>query len=246
MYSRHIDFERILNFRDLGGYRTEDGRAVAWRRLFRSGELHVMTESDIIKLREEIKLSTVIDLRTSGTIELFGIGPIDEVGAKYYNFPISIVIDSDNDEEKQFSNSGEVYLYRVKNKGYSKRIIRALEIIAEPENHPLVFHCNAGKDRSGILAAILLEVLGVADEDVIKDYALTALAIDEFDNRWLNDPRIAETIKSIPMFQRVVSPESMEFFLSGLKKEYGSVRGYLQAQGAKVELFDQLEQALLV
>ena len=53
--------------------------------------------------------------------------------------------------------------------------LEALEIIAEPENHPLVFHCNAGKDRTGSLAAVVLGVLGVMDEDIIEDYALTSI-----------------------------------------------------------------------
>ena len=62
-YSRHIDFESVLNFRDLGGYRAGDGRKIAWRRIFRSGEMHHMTARDITRFKEEIKLRSVIDLR---------------------------------------------------------------------------------------------------------------------------------------------------------------------------------------
>jgi len=248
-YSRHIKFEEVLNFRDLGGYRTRGGHMVAWRRLFRSGELHHMTSRDITRLKEEIRLRSVIDLRSSIRLEQLGVGPLNEVGVKYYNVPFIIITDSDDDKEKElfrgFSNSGEVYLYRVRNKEYGRRIIEALEIIAEPDNHPLVFHCNAGKDRSGILAAIVLGILGVADEDIIEDYTLTAPYMKEFINRWNNDPKTAEVHKNLPEYQLEASPESMALFLSTLKREYGSVRGYVEAQGAEVSLIHRLEKALL-
>jgi protein tyrosine/serine phosphatase len=63
-YSRHIDFESVPNFRDLGGYRTHDGRSVAWRRLFRSAALHKMNDRDIVRLKAEISPRAVIDLRS--------------------------------------------------------------------------------------------------------------------------------------------------------------------------------------
>ena len=221
---------------------------VAWRRLFRSGELHHMTRHDITRLKEEIRLRTVIDLRNSVQLELHGVGPLDEVGVKYYNIPF-IINDSDNINEKElfqgFSNVGEVYLYNMRHKEYGKRVVRALEIIAEPENHPLVFHCNAGKDRTGSLAAIVLGVLGVMDEDIIEDYTLTAPYHKEFINRWNNDPKTAEVHEHLPNYTFETSPGSMALFLSTLRQEYGSIRGYAEVQGAEVSLFKRLERTLL-
>jgi protein-tyrosine phosphatase len=252
-YSRSIKFEAVLNFRDLGGYRAQGGRTVTWRRLFRSGELHNMTSRDIIRLKEEIGLRSVIDLRGSVQQELLGVGPLNELEVRYYKVPLSIITESftSNDRENEirlfrgFSNSGEGYLYRVRKKEYGRRIVDALEIIAEPDNHPLVFHCNAGKDRSGILAAIVLGVLGVADEDIIEDYTLTAPYMKEFIDRWNNDLKTAEVHKNLPEYQLKASPESMVLFLSTLKKEYGSVREYVMAQGAEASLIHRLEKALL-
>ena len=86
-YPRHIKFESVLNFRDLGGYRTQRGQTVAWRRLFRSGELHYMTKRDMVRLKEEIKLRSVIDLRNSMELEQVGVGLLNEIGVKYYNIP---------------------------------------------------------------------------------------------------------------------------------------------------------------
>ena len=149
-YPRHIELESVLNFRDLGGYRTRRGQTVAWRRLFRSGELHHMTERDITRLKEEIGLHSVIDLRRTIELEQVGVGCLNEVGVKYYNIPLITISDSDRDKErvifKDFSNQGEVYLYRIRHEEFGRRMVEALEIIAEPDNHPLVFHCTVGKD----------------------------------------------------------------------------------------------------
>ena len=249
-YSRQIVFDSILNFRDLGGYRTHSGRKTAWRRIFRSGELHRMTERDVRRLKEEIRLSTVIDLRSPPLAEQLGIGPITEVGVKFYSVPLSIITDDDNwtiqEIYRDFTNSGEVYLYRIRNKEYGKRLVEALEIIAKPENYPLVFHCYAGKDRSGILAAILLNVLGILDEDIINDYTLSAPYMDEFIKRWDDDPITADINKNLPPYQLEAAPESMAFFLSMLKREYGSAKEYIENHGADRSLWNRLERALLV
>jgi protein-tyrosine phosphatase len=242
-YPRHIRFEAVFNFRDLGGYRTRGGQILAWRRLFRSSELHHMTSHDITRLREEIRLRSVIDLRRSRQLE--PSSPLNEVGVEYYNIPL---IDRGNDNEnvnQDFSNMGEVYSYLVRREEFGRRVVEALEIIAEPDNLPLVFHCSAGKDRTGILTAIVLSILGVTDEDIIEDYTLTAPYMRELINRWNNDPKSSEVLKNVPEYLLKASPESMTVLLSTLKREYGSVRGYVEAHGAEVPLINRLKTALL-
>lgn len=242
-YPRHIRFEAVFNFRDLGGYWTRRGQTVAWRRLFRSSELHHMTGHDIAQLKKEIRLRSVIDLRSSRQLE--PSSPLNEVGVEYYNIPF---IDRGDDREnvyKDFSNMGEVYSYLVRHGEFGRRVIEALGIIAEPDNLPLVFHCSAGKDRTGILTAIVLGILDVTDEDIIEDYTLTAPYMKELINRWNNDPKSAEVLKNVPEYLWEASPESMAFFLSTLKREYGSARGYVEAHGAELSLIHSLETALL-
>jgi protein-tyrosine phosphatase len=181
-YPRHIHFESVPNFRDLGGYRTHDGRTVAWRRVFRSATLHKMSDPDIARLKQDISPRAVIDLRSprgpGREVHLLG-----EIGARYYPAPFStwpfpgpstrpVSSSYGKDEAKVDPNTtsmGEIYLYRVSEKPFGKRLVDALEIIAEPENHPLVFHCSAGKDRTGVLAAMVLTAMGIVDDDVVGD-----------------------------------------------------------------------------
>lgn len=87
-YPRHIHFESVSNFRDLGGYRTHDGRTVAWRRVFRSAALHKMSDPDIARLKQDISPRAVIDLRSPRDPER-EVHLLGEIGARYYSTPFS-------------------------------------------------------------------------------------------------------------------------------------------------------------
>ena len=194
-YSRHLRFKSVTNFRDLGGYRTRQGRTVAWRRVFRSGEFARINQDDYRRLTEEIRLAAVVDLRSDFEVKRQGIGLPAESGIKYYN--ISFITDGGKTEAeaqryKAFTNMGEFYLEIVRDKGFGGRIIQALEIIAEAKNHPLVFNCAIGKDRTGILAAMLLSVLGVAEKDIIEDYSLSDQYMDELRTKLNREGKIPE------------------------------------------------------
>ena len=247
-YSRQIEFESIANFRDLGGYQTSDGKTVSWRRLFRSGQLHEMTQNDFGQLREHIGLATVIDLRSTYEIERQGIGLLSGSGIRYHN--ISFISDGGNRtaNEKRYkglTDMSGLYLNLMRQKDFGKRLIEALEIVAATENQPLVFHCSAGKDRTAILAAVLLGVLGVRSQDIIEDFCLSAPYTVVLLKRMQGDPRWAEDAKALPDFFWKVSPDSMALFLNTINKEHGSIRGYLEAQGAEITLAPRLEKSLL-
>ncbi|MFN0029761.1 MAG: tyrosine-protein phosphatase [Acidimicrobiales bacterium] len=165
------------NFRDLGGYRSADGRTVRWGRVYRSDALR-LTDDDVAVLRDRIGLRTIIDLRTAwefGNLEGGGkahyVQRLNQVGAERFHIPIV-------DETRMRRQVSEERPPGAK--GYGKMLERgatalgeAFTLIANPELHPLVFHCAAGKDRTGILAALLLGILGVDDDTIIEDYALS-------------------------------------------------------------------------
>ena len=248
IYSRQIDFESVPNFRDIGGYHTRDGYTIAWHRLFRSGELRHMTAGDLTKLREEIGLISVIDLRSVFEIKHRGMGLLSEAGFKYYNvsfIPDGGERDGDARRFREFPNMGEFYVDLVRQKGFGRRIVEALEIIAEPENHPLVFHCTAGKDRTGILAAMLLSILGVRDDDIKNDYCLTGPYIEALFNRLKSEVKIVEDSMRLPDFFWTATPESMALLLDTLRRENGSVSDYVAAHGAAPALVGRLKTALL-
>ncbi len=251
-YPRHIHFESAPNFRDLGGYRTHAGRTVAWRRLFRSAALHRMNDRELSRLKQEISPRTIIDLRSPRDLEKDPqVVRLKEMGARYHPIPFSTWPwpSLSNDEAKADPNAtsmGAIYLYRISEKSFGKRLVDALEIIAESDNHPLIFHCSAGKDRTGVLAAMVLAAMGIVDEDVVEDYALSAPFMKDILDRMSSDPETAQGVKDLPEFQWEATAASMAAFLSLLRVEYGSTDGYLKANGASSSLVDRMKAALLV
>lgn len=246
-YPRHLNFDNIVNFRDIGGYPARDGRTVTWRRIFRSGEFHRMTENDLDRLTGELGLISIIDLRSSREIEGHGLGLLAGSGIKQHNVSFIAGADRDEDERlfKECTNMGEFYLYIVGHPEFGSRLVAALELIADPANHPLVFHCAVGKDRTGILAAVLLSVIGVADADIIKDYSLSGPCMEELRQQIAHDPEASKAVAPLPDYFWKADPESMELFLSELRRKYGSITDYLYAQGAEPSLIQSLEDAVL-
>ena len=217
-YSRHIYFESVINFRDLGGYRARDGRSVSWRRLFRSGDFRSMTANDLALLTGEIGVNSVVDLRSPPEVEKQGIGRLAEADINYQNLAFFTGVDRKEDEKafQECKSMGEIYLYMISNRQLNERIVAALEVIAAPENHPLVFHCAVGKDRTGILAAVLLGAVGVSDDDIIQDYALSHSHIQELYRKFQKDPKTSKDIQPLPDYFWEATPESMTLFLSSL------------------------------
>jgi protein-tyrosine phosphatase len=250
-YQRVIPFENIQNFRDLGGYYTRGGQTIAWRKIFRSSRLVHMSPKDK-NILKEIGIKTVIDLSTpAGQLQQQEKALLGEIGAEYYNVPFrpdnpNYYLEEELELYKNVTNMGEVYLYRFRRGTFGKRVLECLEMMAAQENHPLVFHCGVGKDRTGMLAAILLASLGVTDKDIIDDYIMTAACMEDMKKNIVNDPATPEVVKNLPDFTWEAVPESMSTFLKGLRREYDSINGYLKAQGISVSLIKRLEKALLV
>lgn len=247
-HNRHIYLKSVTNLRDIGGYKARNGKTIVWRRIFRSGELVRLTREDFQIIKEEIRPVSLLDLRSTFEVERHGIGLITEANVKYYN--VSFVADGGDREAnerryRKFTNMGEFYLDLVQDKEFGQCIIEALEVIAEPKNHPLVFHCAVGKDRTGILAAVLLSVLGVEDKDIIEDYSLSGPYMEKLLKNVNNDPGLAEAAKALPGYFWEATPDSMALFLAEIRREYGSVEDYLKAQGVEPSLTHRLEMALL-
>ncbi len=102
------------------------------------------------------------------------------------------------------------------------------------------------KDRTGVLAALLLSILGVGDKYIVDDYILTAHYMKDFYTRLISEPNTPEEVKNLPGYTWEASKESMYLFLSGIKNKYGSAKDYIKTHGGKQSLFNNLEKALLV
>jgi len=203
------------------------------------------------RLKEDIRPRAVIDLGTPReATRQREISLLGELGARYHNVPFRPdspdYVKHEMELFRDATDMGELYLSRIRPPEYGKRLVNSLELIADRNNHPLVFHCSAGKDRTGVLAAMLLAATGVIDEDIVRDYALSAPFMRGIRDRMTNDPAATPELKALPDFQWKASAESMVRFLALLRREYGSAAGYLEAQRADASLPRRLEEALLV
>lgn len=239
--TRHIDFERLHNFRDVGGYPTRDGRTVRWGTLYRSDSLSKLTGADLARFRE-LGVRTVIDLRYPWEIEARGRVP-DEAGVTYHNLSI------EHRPYDQAALGPEVEPARYLADRYAevaadgiKEIRRALDVIAFGDA-PVVIHCSAGKDRTGLLIALVLALLGVSEADIVADFALTGLATERFLADYRADPR--NPVLRWPGYGQAPA-EVMRLFLAELAAGHGSVHGYATAQlGVDHELIAALQARLL-
>lgn len=245
MPSRTLDFEGCVNFRDLGGYRTADGRMVAWRRLFRADGLNKLTPTDRSRL-VELGLATVIDLRTLDEAEQRGSFPVDEIPVRYVGLPLTDVLPATEDlpDWREADYVADRYGAMVSEGG--PVLTEAIHVLASGQALPAVMHCSAGKDRTGVLSALVLAFLGVPDKTIVEDYALSAAAMGRLLERLKAEyPEAADQVeKYAPAILHVV-PDTMERFLGTLVEEYGSYDELAAALGV-VEAMDRLRSVVLV
>jgi protein-tyrosine phosphatase len=247
-FTRKIAIESVINFRDLGGYQTKDGYTVAWRRIFRSGDFRNITPDDFARIEKEVGLKAVIDLRTTEEIKQQGKYGFSEAGIRYHHVPFPGDGNNSKDQDKALkacTNLGEFYLQMINSKTFQKQLIAALQIIADVKNQPVAFHCAIGKDRTGILSALLLSILGIDDAAIINDYTLSGPPVQELRDKMMLNPPDIDFVKKIPDYFWEARPETMALFLTTLKQKYGTIVGYLINLGVDTYLIEGIRKVLL-
>ncbi len=231
MATRTLELEGSVNFRDLGGYPTRDGRTVAWRRLFRADGLHKLTPADRAHLAG-LGLATVVDLRTRDEAEQRGRFPVDDLPVHYVELPLTDVLPAPEELPEWRQSSYVAGRYAAMVVEGAPALTAAVGVLAGDGALPAVVHCSAGKDRTGVLSALVLAFLGVPDEEIVADYALSAAAMDRLLASLKTEyPDAEEELdRYAPAILHVV-PESMEEFLAWLWVRYGSADGVAEALG---------------
>ncbi|MBM7773230.1 protein-tyrosine phosphatase [Actinokineospora baliensis] len=219
---RHIRFERLRNFRDLGGYPTADGGTVRWQAVYRADTLGKLRGADWSRFLE-LGIRSVVDLRYPWEVERDGAVPeverFDYVNLSIEHRPYDqAATDPDIDPWRFLADRAA----EVVEDGAGE-IRLAIEHIADARG-PVVVHCTSGKDRTGLVAAFLLTLLGVDRAQVLDDFALTELASAHL----LADWQAAYPDKTMrwPFYGRAPATV-MDHVLTDLADRYGSVHGYL-------------------
>ncbi len=247
--ARLVPLEGAHNFRDLGGYTGLGGRQTRWGRLFRSDTLHELTGADVARLLA-LGLHTVIDLRTERELSLTGRGPLEPEAIAFHH--LSVVREgADRTAEGEAvaapaspgEDLSERYLWYLEVGRDS--LVEALTLLGEGARYPLVFHCAAGKDRTGVLAALILEIVGVDRELIVADYVLTAERMELILARYRDDPAFAERLARAPASRFSVEGATMEGFLDGVGDRFGGARSWAVGAGVPEGALDRMTALLL-
>lgn len=216
---RLLPLEGAFNVRDLGGYITSDGKTVKWNRLIRAGDLHKLTDADLdylngipvrtyIDFRDREEAAAAPDKKPASVTNLFHI-PIDAGDMmQLQRFTI--------DDGRKLMEEVNRMLVRYSQQEY-KEFFR---IASDESKSPLLFHCSAGKDRTGFVAALFLSALGVDYETIVEDYMLSATYLKE---------KYAEDVKAIPQLEPLMTVKRsyLEAAFEVINNEYGGVENYL-------------------
>lgn len=215
-----------------------------WGTLFRSDTLHELTVADVEELLAR-GLATVVDLRTSRELDQTGPGPLESESITYRH--LSLIAESRGEAEAAPAPPGEElterYLWYLEVGRES--LVEALSLVAEPTRLPLVFHCAAGKDRTGVLAALILDILGVDHRLIVSDYVLTAERMELILGRYRSDPALAERMARVPPSRFSVEAPTMERFLAELDDRFGGARAWALRAGVAAGALDRLGELLL-
>ena len=177
---RVIDIDGAFNFRDIGGGVTVDGQPLATGRMYRSASLDELTDRGLETV-ERLGIRTVIDLRSQGEIDRNGRFPYERVPVRWVHVasPMGPPTDRDDPRARAFLDHPDPMslLFKMMVSYGNGLFVDALKVMAEADSGPLVFHCTSGKDRTGLLAALLQLIVGVELEEVLADFEHSAEAV---------------------------------------------------------------------
>lgn len=244
MKATELSVDGLVNIRDLGGLVTQDGRVVRHGRVIRSDNPRSLTEVGKGQLLADVTPRTVIDLRIPVEVQREGydLGP----DVRVVNCPMTPQsgVNQAQIDAGMCDNLVDDYMRQIDvNAAF---VAEALRIIADPANQPVVIHCTAGKDRTGIIAAMLLDILGVSHALIAADYHVTTK----------NMATTIERIRSAPVFKEnglayapdwifASDPETMTGFLERMTAEYGGAEDWALRNGITAEEIAALRSSLL-
>lgn len=240
---RHLPLEGTYNVRDCGGYLTLENRAVKWGVLFRADGLHRLTPAGRAQLLD-YGVQTIIDLRRSEELKTAPNVFADSDDVQYHH--VSLFVDDDIATDPKPDPEPLVVMYRRILDERQGQVYKALSTFAATSGLPGLMHCTAGKDRTGLITALLLALVGVPYETIIADYALTSTYLGE---GFIEDLKARALQKGYTWEQYAplvtCPPENMAQTLQHIDATYGGVAPYLRHIGLSETQLSRLSDRLL-
>ena len=237
MTERVLRWADCLNVRDLGGHPTDEGGETRFGAVVRADSVASLTDEGW-RQALDYGVRTVIDLRMQAERDA---DPPREVPIESLHLPafgdwdesmdaeIEAVASTQNDTP---SRTAAVYLEFLER--FRPNFARAVSAVANAPDGAVIVHCAGGKDRAGLVAALLLRLAGVGIDAIAEDYSLSELHLAPRLEKWLAETADEDERERLREFSRTPAP-SMQRVLAELERRYGSVDAYLEAGGASPE-----------
>jgi protein-tyrosine phosphatase len=227
------------NIRDLGGLETIEGERTRSGRIYRGDHIWELAPDDLLIL-ERLGLRTIVDLRSSVELDREG-HRWEEHGIRWVNCPFSL----GDVAPLPLPGSDYVEAYLGFLDGDPSAVVRAASTLMDAGNHPVLFHCAAGKDRTGVLAALLLDVLGVQRPAIAIDYALTAAGLPLTMARLSQTETYRDLLAGTTAEEHLPTEDVIVAFLDSLDRRDGGSLAWLFANGLDDCLVAPFRQAML-
>ena len=241
-WTRLLDWEGGLNARDLGGYATEDGRETRWGAVVRSAALATLTEAGRAALAD-YGVRAIVDLRLPAELA-DDPNPYAEPGDHGIAYTNVSFIDPAAAPPDAVSTLAEDYLQMLDR--YRQGVAEAMAAIASaPADGAVLIHCAAGKDRTGLISALLLGAVGVPAATIADDYALTAELLRSRELEWLENGPGERAEREAMVARYAPTAEVMLAVLAGLTERHGGVEPYLRSTGLDAGDLERLRRRLV-
>jgi protein-tyrosine phosphatase len=236
-HQRVLPFRRIANFRDLGGYPAANGKRVKWGLLYRSGHFAKASPADLIYL-QALNIDTIIDFRSaqekeqepdrlpaSGGMKILALPMLDVVNEAMSKEIHTAVKNNDFQDFDPFEKM--LQMYQVIAREHAAKYRLFIQTIQAAQGRPVLWHCTAGKDRTGFGAAILLRLLGVEDQVIIKDYLLSRQYIENR-RRLMLMLRLTRGREVVGIVKKLMSVDEtwMQAAFQALDQQWGNFENY--------------------
>jgi protein-tyrosine phosphatase len=244
-HDRWVSLDGAANVRDLGGLPVVGGGRTRFGRLLRAGTLQELSDAAVAHLVRDVGLRTVVDLRLADEARREGSMLAERPGVRYLSLPLWSADQSRVDVVADAGKTDVVDHYVAFLDGSDATIVAAAREFTVGANLPAVFHCAAGKDRTGVLAAVLLDAVGVTPDAIVEDYALSGERLEQIQAQLvrLDTYRKMRAVAAGRPGALTADPSSMQRFLAVLSTRFGGGAGYLRTHGlSEAELLELRHQ----
>lgn len=233
-----LPIDSVDNCRELGGYNTQYGEQTKWHAFLRSSELSRLSTEDIAFLKA-YGVKTVIDLREDEEIAKQPNPLANEEFCQYHNIPLMARQQTSSHilESIDKLHMGDLYVGMLERSDAFKDVF---DVIGDAAEGCVLFHCQAGKDRTGLIAMLLLGIAGVEKKDIVTNYEVTYTNLESMLRKYAG-----QSERTYPQEVMYSSPAYISQAYEHIQSNYGSCERYLQAKGVSEETINRVKLRLI-